>query len=276
MQFTDIDHSFCEESILGLPEYYNAFSSLTFVFFGIYGMINRKNELFVDMLYANLTLIGIGSFGYHWCGNIGWALFDEIPMITMTFVIIIYIDSIQRFISKSSSTKFSKKNDILLHSLTFKSLLLKMNLKYYHDWRFSINDASKKIKLLFHLFAMTSIIIFNTMSNYRKTFPQTFTFVLVYIFYKVFSLSKNKHLIKNKINNSFITILISGAAWVFTEITCNYVKHSILLLGHPMWHIFVAHGVYNLIQIIYFIKLNHNNSDLVLEYNNFYLLYMKI
>jgi len=246
MQFTDVDHSFCEESISGLPEYFNVTTTLFFIFFGIYGMMNKNNELVVDLLYANLIIVGIGSFGYHWDGNIGWALLDETPMITISFEIIMYIESVQDLIS--TSKELHKRNNIMI----------------------------QKIKALLYLFAMTAIIVLNTMSNYRKIFPVIFTFIILYIFYKIFSLCHNKSAITNKINNTLLTISISGAVWVFTEITCNYVKHSILLLGHPMWHIFVAHGVYNLIQIIYFIKLNHNNSDLVLEYNNFYLLYMKI
>ena len=85
MYWTDIDHSFCESSLTGLPEFYNAFSSFFIVFFGIQGIRNIYNELFVDILYANLIIVGFGSFGYHWYGNIGWGLFDEIPMILAIF-----------------------------------------------------------------------------------------------------------------------------------------------------------------------------------------------
>ena len=45
MLWTDIDHSFCEEHLLGLPEYYNSISSLFIIYFGISGLMNLHNDL---------------------------------------------------------------------------------------------------------------------------------------------------------------------------------------------------------------------------------------
>ena len=244
MYWTDIDHSFCESSLHGLPEYYNAFSSLFIVFFGIQGLSNIYNELFVDILYANLVIVGFGSVGYHWYGNIGWGLFDEIPMILAIFTGIIYIDNVHFILCK----KICDKNETVI--------------------------CKRKIKLLTYLFTMCLIIICNIMSNFRRLFPIVFTCVASYLYYKIFILLKivdvNKEVIICKTYNSLQTIALSGSIWVITELSCNYAKYPIFLIGHPMWHFFIGHGFYNLIQVVYFIKIN--DTKYTLKYNKIYLL----
>jgi len=248
MYWTDIDHSFCEGSLTGLPEYYNAFSSLFIVLFGMKGLFNVYNELFVDILYSNLIIVGFGSFGYHWHGNIGWGLFDEIPMILAIFTGIIYIDNVHFLLCK----KTHDKNVLLIKNIIYK----------------------RKGKLFVYLFAMCLIIICNIMTNFRRLFPTIFGSVAGYLYFKIFLLlqlvNTNREMITIKIYNSLITIALSGSIWVFTELSCNYIKNPVFLLGHPMWHFFIGHGFYNLIQVVYFIKTNEPNYTL--KYNNLYLL----
>ena len=69
-----------------------------------------------------------------------------------------------------------------------------------------------------------------------------------------------------------LTIAASGSIWVITEVTCNYIKSHFFLLGHPMWHFFIGHGFYNLIQIVYFIKIN--DANYTLNCNKIYLIYI--
>ena len=52
-----MDHSFCEEHLLGLPEYYNSISSLFIVFFGVYGLMNVRNDLFIDILLQCINIL---------------------------------------------------------------------------------------------------------------------------------------------------------------------------------------------------------------------------
>ncbi len=248
MYWTDVDHSFCESSLTGLPEYYNAFSSLFIVLFGIKGLFNIYNELFVDILYTNLIIVGFGSFGYHWRGNIGWGLFDEIPMILAIFTGIIYTDNVHFLLCKN----LYDKNESMIKNIIYK----------------------RKGKLFIYLFTMCLIIICNIMSNFRKLFPTVFGCVASYLYFKIFMLLKmitvNKDLITIKTYNSLKTIALSGSIWIFTELSCNYIKHPIFLIGHPMWHFFIGHGFYNLIQVVYFIKTNDTNYTL--RYNQVYLL----
>jgi hypothetical protein len=247
MLWNDFDHYFCEGKLFGLPEYYNAITALFIAGFGIYGLMNTVSDLYIDILYSSLTVTGFGSIGYHLYGNIGWALFDEIPMIVTIFIGIIYTDTVYyNYIDNNSS-----KNIIF----------------------------TKKIKILFYLFVMYFYIIINTMSNYRYYFPILFGLTVIYLFYKIFSilyllkiLDNNyiKSNIFNKVIYSLLTIGISCLIWVITENLCNYIKYNIFLIGHPLWHFFIGHGFYNLIQTIYYIKLN--NQKYKINYNKLFLL----
>ena len=261
MRWTDIDHSFCEEHILGLPEYYNSISSLFIVGFGLYGLMNIHNELFIDIMYACLAIVGIGSTGYHWYGNIGWALCDETPIVITVFSGIIYADNVH-FLTYTNKYLKSESDSKLV---TFDSL----SEANRHDANISNSTQpkwvteymrTKKYKLFAYLGLMHLFMVSNVMENYRLVFPQLFTCVVAYLFYKINHiiqlLDPNIQMqIKNKVYNSFITVSVSGLIWTFTEISCKHVKYHIFLLGHPMWHFFIGHGFYNLIQAVYYIKL---------------------
>lgn len=250
MYWTDIDHSFCEAAIHGLPEYCNAVSSLFISGFGLYGIMNKYNELFVDVLYTNLIIVGFGSFGYHWHGTIGWGLFDEIPMILAIFVGIIYADNVYFLAYRKIYGQYAAMQNTVIYR--------------------------KKVKLVVYLFSMTLIAILNVMSNYRRWFPTIFACVAGYLYYKIFMLLRlmnkcDSQRISRKAYCSLATIAGSGIIWVTTEVSCNYIHHPLFLLGHPLWHFFIGHGFYNLIQVVYFIK----NGDMAcnLRYNSIYLLY---
>lgn len=241
MFWTDIDHSFCESKILGLPEYINSITSLFISFFGIYGLCNKINDNFVDMLYSMLFIIGIGSFGYHYTGNIGWGLCDEIPMILLVFLNMIYVNNIY--------------NELTLNNC---------NIIIY------------KIKLIIILFFMILFIICDTMSIFRLLFPIIFTLSSLYLcndIYNIIILTK-KDILYFFYNNMKIVIL-SGLIWIITELPCKYINYKILLLGHPLWHLFIGYGFYNILQIIYYVKLQilyKNRIKYNLQYNKFYLL----
>ena len=255
MYWTDMDHSFCEASINGLPEYYNSISSLFIIMFGIYGMMNKTNELFIDILYANLSVVGFGSVGYHWYGNIGWGLLDEIPMILAIYTGIIYADNVHYLIYNNNN---NNNNIINNNSLVQKQII-----------------NQKKGRLLLYFLSMVTVIITNVMENFRRLFPAVFTGAVLYLYYKIFLLLQIMNpIVKPQVmtttKNTLCTIAASGTIWVTTEISCNYFKYRIFLLGHPMWHFFIGHGFYNLIQLVYFIK--QNNMKNKLSYNKIYLL----
>jgi len=277
MKWADMDHSFCEEHLLGLPEYFNSLSSLFIIFFGIYGLMNLHNDLFIDILYASLAIVGFGSTGYHWYGNIGWALFDEIPMIVTIFSGIIYTDNVYFLTYNNKYIKENSDSDLTVTIREHSNNMNNMNI-IKTDRKWNVNNIYiKKRKLVVYLFGMYTFMICDVMSDYRMVFPQLFTGVVVYMYYKIYNLIQLldpsfQSLVKYKALNSLLTVSISGAIWSFTEISCKYVNYHILLVGHPMWHFFIGHGFYNLIQVVYYIKLHNINYRL--RYDSFYLLQM--
>jgi hypothetical protein len=219
--------------------------------------MNIRNDLFIDILYASLAIVGIGSTGYHWHGNIGWALFDEMPIIVTVFSGIIYTDNVHYIICNNKVIKDKDKDDDIMITTSAR------------------HSYSQKISLLTYLVGMYTFLISNVMSNYRMIFPQIFTGVVTFLYYKIYLLVRSldpvfQTIVMSKVRNSCLIICASGAVWTFTEISCKYVDYYILLLGHPMWHFFIGHGFYNLIQVIYFIKLQ--NANLRLNYNSAFLL----
>jgi len=239
--------------------------------------MNIQNDLFIDILFASLAIVGIGSTGYHWYGNIGWALFDEIPIITTVFSGIIYTDDVyfltynNKYLKENSDTDLTTKVRQRTASMTESGL---ENIKQDRKWNMT-QIYNKKYRLFGYLFGMYIFMISNVMSDYRLLFPQLFTGVVVYLYYTIYKLIQLLDVpfqlqIKSKLINSLLTICTSGAIWTCTEITCKYVDNYILLLGHPMWHFFIGHGFYNVIQIVYYIKLHNENYKI--KYNPIYLL----
>ena len=277
MKWTDIDHSFCEAHLLGLPEYYNSISSLFIVFFGIYGLMNLRNDLFIDILYASLAIVGFGSTGYHWYGNIGWALFDEMPIIITIFSGLLYTDNVYYLTYNNKYAKEGSENDLLITNMNANVNANTDIVSVNRKWNIA-RMYNKKYRIFMYLFGMYVFLISNVMSNYRLIFPELFTCVVVYLYYNIYCLIQLldpifRSQIAGKAYNSMMIISASGAIWACTEISCKYVDNYLLLLGHPMWHFFIGHGFYNLIHIIYFIKLH--NKDYQLKYNSLYLLRME-
>jgi len=264
MNWESVDHSFCESKILGIPEYINSITSLFISGFGLLGLFNTpKSNMFIDIIYSLLFIVGFGSVGYHWTGNIGWAMFDEMPMIYSIFAGIIYIDYIY--------TSIIIEKEMSCKKITHGRLI--DTITHYNN-----NNIKHKYKLLVYLLGMVGFVICNTMSKYRRMFPVFFGFIMAYLYYKVYELYSitNIFLKKITINKMYFalkTILSSAIIWAGTETLCNIVPHPIFLLGHPMWHFFVCHGFYNMIQVIYYINLN--DMSYKISYSYFYVLYIR-
>jgi len=278
MNFYDIDHHFCEGNILGMPEILNSFTSIIFSIFGIYGLFNNKNDniSFIDnnnsfitnFIYSTFIVIGIGSFGFHWTEQIGWALMDEIPMIVSIFMGTLYIEYC----------------NILLY-------------KFDNKYNF-IKDLNYKITTTFLTFIMFYFIVINQISYYRKLFPIFFGCILILFYYKIINLLLNfdKKFNKNILlygKYQLLIIFIAALIWCFTEIICKFNKNIFLLIGHPLWHLLISYGFYNIIQIIYYVNIyikikstllsenfieeqfNNKLVNINIDYNNFFILYIK-
>ena len=221
MKWNTPDHYFCEGILNGLPEYYNAFSSLFISYFGLLGLYNIKNDLMIQIIYSLLAVNGISSFMYHWTGNFGFALYDEYPMIIALFLGNIYVENL-------------------------------------------IPSKYKNYKIIFYINTMLLYLVINVMEDQRLIFPYYFAFGLLVVLYNIYRLvyyyeKTNNNLLYSYNTIFFIKIIVGSALiWGATEISCKHYRlrfTTIYLLGHPMWHFMISYGFYNLINIIYNIKL---------------------
>jgi hypothetical protein len=215
MKWITPDHYFCEGKLNGLPEYYNAFSSLFISYFGILGLFNTHNNLMVQIIYSLLSVNGISSFMYHWTGNIGFALYDEYPMVLALFLGNIYVDNLI-------------PNNYIKYKILFYTNTMVLYL---------VIDVMEDQRLIFpYYFSFGLLSVLYNIHNYA-------------LYYKKINNFPLKHV------NYYSSIIIGSAVfWGATEITCkNYqITYKLpFLLGHPIWHYMISYGFYNLIQIIY-------------------------
>ena len=270
MNLQNIDHHFCEGKITGkMPELFNAYSSLVISLYSLYGIfintinidkdcvelpntqivyLHANNQFIIKLMYSILYITGIGSFGYHWTEQVGWAFMDEMPMIVSLCIGVLYIEN----------TLFNLKTQKVYNSLFL------INSEYIYNF-----------KLLFFTSIMIIGLVCNTSITYRNLFPYYFAILLIYMCYifwcvlvkfvntEYFTTSNTNHCINYSSNiiylgnTSLYLLLTSVVIWAVTELGCDYTHNSILLLGHPLWHILIGYVFYNIIQIVYYINLYH-------------------
>lgn len=214
MKWTTPDHYFCEGKINGLPEYYNAFSSLFITYYGLLGLYHTHNNIMVQVIYSLLSINGISSFMYHWTGNFGFALYDEYPMILALFLGNIYVEN------KISSINIKYK------------ILFYINLMIIY----LVINVMEDQRLIFPYYFSLGLLL--TLYNIHR-----------YGYYY----KKINHIPLYSINY-YISIIISSAVlWGITEISCDHYQitsSSLYLIGHPLWHFMISYGFYNLIKIL--------------------------
>ena len=170
MNFNDYDHNFCEGDIYGMPEYFNALTSLVISVFGLLGIYNVYNrDIIIKILFIILIMCGLGSTLYHTYGTIGWALFDEFPMILIIFLSLIIISETNTDID-SNPNPDPDPNIFITNYFDFQT-----------------------IKTSFYICLMISYLVLNTIKSNRLLFPVYFALALFGVLYEI-----------NKISNSCI------------------------------------------------------------------------
>jgi len=83
----DAMHQFCEAKYVATPyvaEFWNAFSNIPlFICPGIFCLYRGRNQFDFRLmfLWANMVIVGIGSFMFHASMRFKWEMFDEVPML---------------------------------------------------------------------------------------------------------------------------------------------------------------------------------------------------
>jgi hypothetical protein len=86
-------HHFADElTYFNVPNFWNVFSNLPFVIFGLYGLficIKSKEKTDISssifFFFIGITLTGFGSAYYHWAPNDATLIWDRLPM-TISFM----------------------------------------------------------------------------------------------------------------------------------------------------------------------------------------------
>ena len=219
INFYTKDHPFCEYYIYNnpdkmatnTPEYFNSFSSLFISFIGLFGLIYNNYVTEVNYLYISLIVNGLTSFMYHWTNNIGWGLMDRFSMILFPLYTFHIINKIMRKFNLRKTPHF----------------IYKFFTTLYVTVLFTITGLHNE-----EFFNMTfGIYLLNLL------------FILLYV-----SFIDKKINIEPKILNigwkGIGYIIISGIAWILTEIYCHDIWIFKYLMGHTFWHYFVSLGGY--------------------------------
>ncbi|GFZ45335.1 hypothetical protein JCM24511_03061 [Saitozyma sp. JCM 24511] len=84
-----------------IAEFYNTLTNLPVILLGVYGALNTASsgvQWRFALLYLGLSLIGIGSFGFHASLRWEWQLMDELPMIyVVSYAAYLVLDTLPSF-----------------------------------------------------------------------------------------------------------------------------------------------------------------------------------
>jgi hypothetical protein len=72
-----------------IAEFVNSLTNFPSIFLGLYGLYHAQNHgipLRYGLCFLGLSLIGIGSFGFHASLRWEWQLMDELPMVCQLFI----------------------------------------------------------------------------------------------------------------------------------------------------------------------------------------------
>lgn len=248
MNWNTPDHSFCETRILGKPEFINAFSSICYIFVGIYHISRHINDIGFKLLSHLCIFIGVGSFFFHWTSFFGWRLMDEIPMILMEFFILFYIEDLL--------LKVDRMNNIeMIEYLELGNRRPVTRENFVFLWRGS--NKILNIKMFFYTMGMITFTIFDVLPNEQHLFPYLYGSIFGINIYKLLRFRKEiedipeTSTIRKNIKYSIISIILSIVVWASTEITCKFVQSYIFLLGHPLWHILSCYGLFLILLVLY-------------------------
>ncbi len=135
-----IPKHFCESHYSqSSSEPINALSSLIILFYGIYGLINAKQNKVIATLYSYLCLIGIGSTLYHYNLSIQNQLLDEFPM---TLCI---MNGLQHILSKY----YNNNPLVYIYVCTF--ILISLIASVFYEFVFHVFFGFAVIQLLYYM-----------------------------------------------------------------------------------------------------------------------------
>ncbi|WRT67648.1 uncharacterized protein IL334_004620 [Kwoniella shivajii] len=213
----------CENNYVHTPyiaETINTLTNLPSILLGLYGCLSViKNGLPTRFAfcYLGLSLIGIGSFGFHMSLRWEWQLMDELPMI--------YVVSYAAYLILETSPGM--------------------------DWRFGIIGAA--IMISWDIFVTISYIYLPNPVYHQIAFAIIListTFRTSYLIYQLPSNHPSKAKIGNTMTWGVITFAVGFAIWNVDNLFCTYLREirsflgplGIFVEGHAYWHLMTGYG----------------------------------
>ncbi len=265
MKWTDLQPGFCESSVVGPPEYVNAFTSLAMTFYGLMGLFMTQNHnIILRVTSAMLAVTGIGSVIYHWTLHTGWGQIDALPMLMSSYLgayqafdtVIykkLYLDRLG--VDNRGQTRHRQLYEQIsgVLSLVFMALLaISLALSVTDDTAqyFSILFAIPEVLIA----VSVALIRFVSHKDLRELQSQQDLHNLVGE--EPAGTTKEDALHAFRIMYfGFGSAIVAAVFWFVTESLCEQPELFWLrwLFAHGIWHIAISAGMYFLMQFLVFI-----------------------
>jgi hypothetical protein len=241
---------FCEAQSGGYPEYSSAFSALVLSLMGFYGLFISMHFHcdIASYVYIGFVVNGIGSFGLHYTGTIGFGLVD---MLSLVFIV------------------------SQLACLSFETCVYPVIC--------TLPDPTRTSKRLYHLVKMgmrtllfgTLVFIFILDTTNDRRDATRFLFVCAGIGYSGLLLSlyvtwhshlqtdPNRQVLFRMTWISFLSMFLGAFSWFTELILCPaYRSYWRYIPTHALWHICATFSCSIAVQILVFYtsKCTHQNA----------------
>jgi hypothetical protein len=235
--FTTKLGGFCESLIFGgPPEYINSITSLIMTIVGFFGIYNNKHSCQnMYMMFSAMFFNGFASFLYHATAFYGWGIFDAVTMI----LIAVY------------GVNSALENIIYLYKFNHQNIMFNLVPCIYFTFMI-VSPAVNYDELFRILFAGFLIFIL---------------IILLLIHNKLEHIKGLDHRLLHDAYKGVGHIALAGFCWIGTEIYCNSFWFVRYIPGHPVWHLFVSYGGYQVAQLLTALHILRNNNGF--HYDNF-------
>ncbi|KAI9331834.1 hypothetical protein BDR26DRAFT_869779 [Obelidium mucronatum] len=240
---------FCESAITGPPEYWNTYSSIFIVLVGLYGALfstPHHGHKAVKHMYCVLSVVGIGSIGYHYTGHWGWSKMDQwgevvlglkvLPAI-IDLVLYRWFHPVSVVQSKSVSKKQRQEESFLqelLSTIVYGLMSFILLGSIIIDSQLEKNIADDVVGAC--LGSALLFLALSTVTSHKQflaTHPQG-------------------KMIKSYVWSTITFILVSVIVWTLEErVFClqNPEFWSVIPL-HAVWHFTSSYGMYLMLQVV--------------------------
>ena len=227
---------FCE-GYLNSHEYANSFTSHFIMLIGIYGIyFNEHPDSYIRHYFSLFIINGVASVVFHWNLEKGWGLLDAYPMLILAYSGLFFAFDIilhKEFINKLQKDWLYQVCSSVLATLTNSLMIFTL----VHT---ALYGQQTTLFVMFFAFPILSIVVCN--------------FVIWFVYYHEYKES-NPNLVnlQSLLIRALIIGVVTGGAWLSTELLCEDEKWMRYLYMHTIWHIGFSYSMYCFLIYVIFI-----------------------